>query len=217
MGLTLFYQFLTVRILERIQQISKEICRGCEMHYRLASLHPCETNSLFQRVDLFLPSVKAEALDKIVRLVQSFKANFPLFYDEDVYLEIGNSFLQTLQPQHLIDTRYINEESDSTFGLDSSWREPEIDTLTQICNDVFGETDVSEEKDQNDQEEILIKRRKTIPKPRKMNLPKQVDELIAEGRKKTSIIKPSRPLIGRKSIHKVACDDPSCCKDTICY
>lgn len=201
MDLLLFYQFLSVRILERIQQLSKEVCRGCEMHYRLACLHPCETNSLFQRVELFLPSAKAEALNKLDRLVNSFKDNFPLFYDEDVYLDIGNSFLQSLQPQHLIDPRYINEESDSTFTLDSSWREPEVDTLTQISNNVFGQA-----SQESQIEEDPLKRRKTL-KSKKSNVPKELQE-----KKKTST---KRAPMGRKSIHKVACDDPSCCKDVI--
>ena len=222
MTMTLFYQFLVARILERIQQISKEICRGCEMQYKFASLHPCETNSLFHRIGLFLPSAKGEALAKLDGLVKSYKRNFSLFHEEVVYLEAGESFLQNLQPQHLIDTRYINEESESTFGLDSSWRGPEVDPLTQMCNEVFGETDFSIKVEEAiDQEEIIVKRRKTIPKAKKAESSKPI-ELIADtpGKKKTSPKKPPKkqPIVKRrKSIHKLPCDDPSCCKDSIYY
>ena len=223
MTVALFYQFLIARILERIQQISKEVCRGCEMRFKFATLHPCESNSLFQRITLFLPSAKAEALEKIDRLVKNYKRNFDLFLDEEEHVEVGESFLRNLQPHHLLDIRYINEESDSTFDLDCSWREPTENVLTQICNEVFGEADFSL-KDANDEEEIIVKRRKSVPKAKKMKAPKQeCIELIADTPRKKTKTSPKKPPrqqpIGkkRKSIHKLPCDDPSCCKDSIYY
>ena len=164
--LGLFYRFLTARILERIQQISKEVCRGCEMQYKFVSLHPCQTNSLIQRVTMFLPFAKAEATEKIDRLIKNYKCMFSIFHDEEVYMKAGREFLQDLQPRQFFDTKYINEDSEATFGFDSSWKD--FDTFTQLCNEEFGETSKNAiEEPTNIQEEIISKKRKVISKSSK--------------------------------------------------
>ena len=197
MTLALFYQFLTARILERIQQIYKEVCRGCEMQFKFATLHPCETNTLFQRVNLFLPSAKVEGLEKIEGLVRNYKCMFSLFHDEEVYMKAGDTFLQSLQPLQFFDTKFINEESEATFGFDSSWRD--FDTLTQMCNKVFGEVDFSSkntmEEQTNIQEEIVVKKRKVLPKSNKIpkakntkNKKKAFDKDLRAGLKSNDVI-----------------------------
>lgn len=154
MTVALFYQFLAARILERVQQISKEVCRGCVLQYKFHNLHPCEINSLPHRVEMFLASAKTEALEKLASLLKSFQRNFTLFQEEDIYLEEGYNFLQDLQPRDIIGVSYIDEETESKFGIDSSWREPEADPLAQTYIDAFSAYSSEEEGIENTDEEI---------------------------------------------------------------
>lgn len=161
------------------------------MQFKFASLHPCETFSLLQRVKMFLPSAKAEALDKVVGLVKNYSEYYKLAIGEEEYVEIAELFLQNLQPEHLLDTKYINEGNESALNLDSSWREC-TDVLTQLCNQVTEKTG-----DEVKEEKMKLKRKK---RPNKLSIPR----------------KPRRENTGkrRRTLHD-PCDDPSCCKDEV--
>ena len=67
--LPLFCQFLVVRVLERIQNVSNEKRSGCAKNYRFSILHPCVKTSLTERVDMFLPQAKTEVMEKMERLI----------------------------------------------------------------------------------------------------------------------------------------------------
>lgn len=139
--LPLFCQFLVVRLFERIQNLSSEKCSGCAKNYRFSSLHPCVKTSLTDRIVMFLPQAKTEVLEKMERLIDIFQLSFNLLQNKEAYLQFGRTFIENLQPNQVLDRRFINEDSDVLFQYDDSWVNFEEDLLTDLCHEILGDCD----------------------------------------------------------------------------
>ena len=139
--LPLFCQFLVVRILERIQNLSNEKCSGCAKNYRFSSLHPCVKTSLTERIDMFLPQAKTEALEKMDRLITLFQQSFNLLQNKEAYLQIGITFVENLLPKQVIDRRFINEDTEEMFQYDDGWVTFEADVLSNLCQSLIEDYD----------------------------------------------------------------------------
>lgn len=173
MTLTQFHHFLVVKIHDRVQEMSREKCSGCQLQHRFDVLHPCITTTLEKRIYKFFSHAVVEALEHLMSLLSEYQVTHVLFEEPSFYLNSGHAFIEALRPEQLVDRRYINEDTGLLFPFDSSWVRP-----TQL----------------------------KIPEP-----DQSVEDMIDEDK----LVKPKRQRISkkRKSIHKVPCDDPSCCSD----
>ena len=109
--LNLFCQFLVVRTFERIQILSREKCSGCVNQYRFDTLHDCIKTGIQERVRLFFPAARDEVSQRLERLLQHFQRSFTLQQSPEIYLEVGEAFLNKLSSEQLTDRRFINEVS----------------------------------------------------------------------------------------------------------
>ena len=175
MTVTQFHHFLVVKIYDRMQEISREKCSGCQLKHRFDVLHPCITTTLEKRIYKFFSYAVVEALEHLMLLLSEYQVSHMLFEEPSFYLNSGQAFIEALRPDQLVDRRYINEDADLIFPFDSSWVRP-----------------------------IQLE----IPTP---------DQSVEVMPDEDKPVKPKRQRISKKgkSIHKVPCDDPSCCKDQI--
>ena len=134
LGFPMFRQLLVVRITERIQDLSKIKCSGCQNAFRFSSLHPCQKLSLSDRIDMFLPQVLTEALERMPHLVAMFHNKYE--HDTTNYEDWGKQFVQQLASKDILDRRFINEDTGCIFEYDNSWCSEEID-LQQVCDDLL--------------------------------------------------------------------------------
>ena len=118
--LTGFYKFLVIKIAERVQQISREQCAGCVGGFVLDQLHPCMKLALIAKVEKFLPKAKYEALTRLDKLYEMY-AKTTLLVEGVAYKEAGEDFIEFLQPHHVLDRRYVNEDSVFEYPFDPSW------------------------------------------------------------------------------------------------
>ena len=146
----LFCQFLVVRINERIQDLSKSECSGCQNGYRFPSLHPCHKLSLSNIVDMFLSQVVTEVLERMPQLVVQFHKTYA--YPTVNYEEWGHHFVRQLNGTQILDRRYINEDTGYMFEYDNSWRESE--PFDDLCAELF---EACEEVDREEEEAAIPK------------------------------------------------------------
>ena len=122
-----FEQFLVVKIAERVQELSRLKCPGCVTVYPLDQLHHCMTVPLKDRIKLFLPRAKDEAL---ARLNNLFHLYHSLYQKACVdYIEGSRAFIAKLTVNHLIDRRYVNEDSVVMYPYNTTWLYEEEDFL----------------------------------------------------------------------------------------
>ena len=112
-------QFLAVKIADRIQQISRERCTGCAGNYILDNFHECVKTSLDDRIRLYLPKVKAEALDKLDNLIKLYQQ--AAWAESEEVRKCCADFIVLLTPKDLQDRRYINEDTVELHPLNMSW------------------------------------------------------------------------------------------------
>ena len=115
-----FQRFLVVKIADRIQQISQEKCTGCIAKTRLDQLHPCMMKTLTERMEMFLPRAKSEAARRIGKLYNVFQQS-SWVDDAHTHIQDGEYFITKLQPDDLLDRRYVNEDSVIEYPYDVSW------------------------------------------------------------------------------------------------
>lgn len=119
----LFRQYLVVRIVERIQDLSITNCLACAENQdaRFAALHPCQQTPLTERLSLFLPQALTEVLDNMSTLAQRYQKTFWCIED---YVEEAKRFVHQLTVQQILDRQYINEGTSTIFQYDNSWLYP---------------------------------------------------------------------------------------------
>ena len=161
-GVPLFRQFLVVKVCERIQDICITECSGCQFNHRFAALHPCQKLSLTDRVDMFLPQVVDEALNKMEKLIATLPAHFK--FTNVSYMQEGVEFLQQLTTKHLFDRRFINEDTALMFEYDDRWYQEDM-SHADFCEQLL---DACEEIDK-DIQEPNIKKRKANPNVRNVD------------------------------------------------
>ena len=111
--------FLAVKIADRIQQISRERCEGCAGNYILDNFHACVKTSLEERIRLFLPMVKAEAIDKIDNLIALYQQ--AAWAENEVIRQSAVDFISSISKSDLQDRRYINEDTVQMHPFNMSW------------------------------------------------------------------------------------------------
>ena len=110
--------FLAVKIADRIQQLSRERCPGCMANYILDNFHPCVKTALEERIALFLPKVKTEALDKLENLIELYQQSA---WTEPEIRQYATDFIISLKTDDLIDRRYINEDTVELHPFNMTW------------------------------------------------------------------------------------------------
>jgi hypothetical protein len=115
-----FERFLVVKVAERVQMMSREKCKGCVNGLILDQLHSCMQVSLAEKMELFLPRAKTDALNRLESLFFIYQQT-AWVDDEQAHLEIGANFIELLQPYDLLDRRYINEDSVIDHPFNTSW------------------------------------------------------------------------------------------------
>jgi hypothetical protein len=193
-----FHQFLIVKLYDRVQELSREQCSGCQHKYRFDILHPCITTPLDVRIYKFFNSAIAEALSNFGKLFIAYQEAHTLSEEPNAYLKDGANFIQSLHPDQLLDRKYINEETESVFSFDSRWATHEVSTLAQ--------TPTIETPDSPKIAKITKKKAKIAKKDTQPTQPKPLEDIV-DTPKRQRITKK------RKSIYKAPCDDPACCKD----
>ena len=120
--------FLAVKVAERVQQLSREKCSGCLSELIIDQLHPCMRISMEKKIEMFLPRAKKEALERLDYIFHIYKqTNCISDADDQMFLEAGENFIQELDPDDLLDRRYINEDSVVEHGpFDISWLTDQI-------------------------------------------------------------------------------------------
>ena len=128
--------FLAVKIADRIQQLSRERCTGCTSNYILDNFHACIKTPLDERLRLFLPKVRAEALDKLDNLIRLCQPEaYPVDpTPEQTHAMMGverqcTDFIISLTPDDLQDRRYINEDTVELYPYNMTWL---LDTVTTV-------------------------------------------------------------------------------------
>ena len=111
--------FLAVKIADRIQQLSRERCPGCMGHYILDNFHACVKNLLPDRISLFLPKVKAEALDKLDNLIEMYQQ--ATWAEPELVRQSAMDFILALTADDLLDRRYINEDTVELHPFNMTW------------------------------------------------------------------------------------------------
>ena len=111
--------FLAVKIADRIQHLSRERCPGCIEGYVLDNFHACVKNVLEERIALFLPKVKAEALDNLDNLLRLYQQ--AAWADPELVRQSAMDFILKLTPAKLMDRRYINEDTVELHPLNMTW------------------------------------------------------------------------------------------------
>ena len=97
--------------------------------------------SLTERIDMFLPQAKTEALEKMERLITLFQQSFNLLQNKEAYLQIGITFVENLLPKQVIDRRFINEDTEEMFQYDDGWVTFEADVLSNLCQSLIEDYD----------------------------------------------------------------------------
>ena len=115
-----FYRFLVIKIAGRVQQISREKCIGCVSGFILDQLHPCMGICIMKKIERFLPKAKYDALTRLDELFAMYAKN-AWIEDEVAHKEAAIIFIELLQPRHVMDRRYINEDSVREHPFDDSW------------------------------------------------------------------------------------------------
>ena len=133
-----FERFIVVKIAERVQELSRQKCTGCINQHTLDQLHPCNMVEITERIRLFLPKVKSEALSRVENLLQLYQHN-AWISDEQEFLDGGTKFIKNLSIANLIDRRYINEDTVFEHPYDSSWVANEADFLVGQVDKVYVE------------------------------------------------------------------------------
>ena len=110
--------FLAVKIADRIQQLSRERCTGCMANYILDNFHPCVKTDLKEKISLFLPKVKSEALDKLENLIQLYLYQQ---WTEPEIRQYATDFIVSLTPDDLLDRKYINEDTVELYPFNMTW------------------------------------------------------------------------------------------------
>ena len=111
--------FLAVKIADRIQQLSRERCTGCTGNYILDNFHACVKTSLEERIRLFLPMVKAEAIDKIDNLIALYQQ--AAWAENEVVRQSGVDIISSISQSDLQDRRFINEVTVQMHPFNMSW------------------------------------------------------------------------------------------------
>jgi len=119
----LFKKFLVVKISERIQQLSQAKCSGCIGKFLLDQLHPCKENTLEEKINLFLPTVQEEALERLEALFDMYQQTRIDLYNplNKNYIVDGGDFIKQISLQHLLDRMYINEDTVTEYPFNLSW------------------------------------------------------------------------------------------------
>ena len=129
-----FERFLVVKIAERTQQLSRLRCQGCISGHIFDQLHRCMKVTLKEKIEIFLPKVKDEALSRLNNLFHLYQ-QYAWVEDEQAFIEGGKTFIATIQADHLLDRRYVNEDTVIECPFDTSWLAEEDDFLVaQIEN-----------------------------------------------------------------------------------
>ena len=117
--LYLFHHFLAVKIADRIQQLSRERCAGCIGQYGLDNFHPCVKTGLEEKIRIFLPKGKAEALDRLDNLIELYQQ--AAWAEPELVRQSAIDFIVSLTPHDLLDRRYINEDTVDLHPFTMSW------------------------------------------------------------------------------------------------
>ena len=125
--------FLTVKIADRIQQISRERCEGCAGNYILDNFHACVKTSLEERIRIFLPIVKAEALDKIDNLIALYQQ--AAWVENEVVRQSGVDIISSISQSDLQDRRFINEDTVQMHPFNMSWLNADCITESSVTPD----------------------------------------------------------------------------------
>ena len=115
-----FQRFLVVKIAERLQELSRQKCQGCIGFYNLDQLHHCMSVPLEKKIELFLPRIKEEALARLDNLFHIYQQT-AWVEDEQVLIKASRAFITELTVDHLLDRRFVNEDSILEFPYDTSW------------------------------------------------------------------------------------------------
>ena len=132
-----FEKFLVVKIAERVQTISREKCGACVNGLILDQLHSCQLVSLKEKIKMFLPRAKDDALKRLDQLFFLYQQS-AWIDDERAHLETGEHLIEKLQPEDLLDRRYINEDAVREYPFNSSWLteelSPVVSNMLGICS-----------------------------------------------------------------------------------
>ena len=125
---SLFNRFLVIKVAERVQQIAQQKCSGCANQFVLDQLHPCMRISTEEKVFMFLPQAKLDALTRYDKLYELFtKTTYIL--DDVACREAGEHFIELMQPNDILDRRFINEDSVLEYEFDLSWLNDEQNSI----------------------------------------------------------------------------------------
>ena len=129
-----FERFLVVKVAERVQELSRQKCHGCDAGYNLDQLHHCMILPIKDKIELFLPRAKDEALARLNNLFHLYQQT-AWEDDEQVLIDGGRTFIVKLNVNHLMDRRYVNEDTVMENPYNTSWLADETEFLvTQIEN-----------------------------------------------------------------------------------
>lgn len=109
--------YLAYMMIEETVKQSTECCSGCMDNKSSALMHSHHHSGLFEKLHLFLPSVKDVLISKIATLIADYTEKFP---DHDLYDEVGQRILRTFgkdfiaqsNPLSLYYTNYVSAEID---------------------------------------------------------------------------------------------------------
>ena len=127
-----FERFLVVKIAERVQELSRHKCQACITGYSLDQLHLCMSIPLKEKIVLFLPRAKEDAISRVNNLFHLYQQT-AWVDDEQVFIEGGTAFIKKITVDHLLDRRFVNEDTVMEYPYNTTWLAAEDDFLvTQI-------------------------------------------------------------------------------------
>ena len=134
-----FKRFIVVKIAERVQELSRQKCSGCTIGYSLDQLHPCGSLPLKDKIKIFLPRAKEEALSKLNNIFYIFQQR-AWIDDELLFIEEGKAFIKDINYFDLLDRRYVNEDTVMEYPYNTSWLSDEDDFLAVQIENTFVQT-----------------------------------------------------------------------------
>ena len=129
-----FERFIVVKVAERVQILSREKCNACVNGLILDQLHNCMQVTLKEKIKMFLPRAKADALTRLDRLFSLYQQS-SWVEDERAHLEAGENCIEFLTPDDLLDRRFINEDTVLEYPFNPSWLS---DELSPVVSDMLG-------------------------------------------------------------------------------
>ena len=133
-----FKRFIVLKIAERVQELSRQKCYGCISGYCLDQLHQCVTVPLKEKIRIFLPRAKEEAISKLDNMFHLFQEKVWID-DESAFIEAGREFIKNIDFLDLLDRRYVNEDTVLEYPYNTTWLSDEDDFLAAHIENTFVE------------------------------------------------------------------------------